>query len=483
MGVATDRSNEVPGPAAAVGMPVPEWVTPLEAALISGTTEKAVVRAIEERRLRAWASKDGRRVLIRTSELPMAFARDPTHVRTQPPPFPGRGTPPNGAVNGRSRPPTWIEVDPGSLREWPAPAQPDRRPAPVPPGAGRTSAPGPPAPPPGTVAPRAAVHTVRRTPKPEPPAREVRRDPATEPPVPDIGSYPPPKAAPEGPAETAPVADEPPTPRIFESEPDADEAPKPERRHGRRRARAAAVVAGALVIVAALVAKSLFLTHDDRRVGPVAPTGPPTQTAPPATPTAPPTIVPAAKPRALYINAPQFTQHGARLTVATRVTNPNGAYALGPTEVTFEARDRGKHAMAISTAQIAAAPSASTLAVVTDMPLGSTAKVATVVVKARTPAWQPAATYTPPTIRVDGAGFASTGDGDLTVIAQLSNTVPARSRGQVVCVVNGPSGALTGTVTARVSLWPGQSRSFSLHVSRPAPGSHRVACEMMPEGR
>ena len=430
MGVTTDRTDtdEGPGRSAPSGLPGPEWVTPAEAALLGGTTEEAVTRAIADGRLHAWASKDGRRILIHASELHVVAA-------------PQTDTPP------------WIEVDPASLTEWSGSdpgAQADEAVAPSPP------------PRPETVVPE--------------PTAEV------------------PEAEPDaaGPLEAESVETHD-TDEQLEAEPDAAEPPRIRSADGRRRGRVRAGAAAILVIAAALVARSLFLTPDAHPAlqgsPPPAhgrPTAPPAQptTPPTAVPTAPPTVAPTGKPRPVFLNKPVFSQRGPWLTVATRVTNPNRRFALGPTNVTFVVRDRGKHVLAIRTTRVSAAPGSFALAVATDVRINPAgAKAATVVARAQTPAWSPAATFVPPAIRVDGAGFASSGPGDLRVVAALSNAALARVSGRVLCVVADASGGLTGAVTSRVSLWPGQARMFSFQVARPGSGSHRVQCEIMPEGR
>jgi hypothetical protein len=169
---------------------------------------------------------------------------------------------------------------------------------------------------------------------------------------------------------------------------------------------------------------------------------------------------------------------------AATVVNSNPAWGMLSTGVTFVVRDRMGHELARHTTRVAVPPDESARVVAPEMmvqPKNATVdRVDLVLDPAK---WTPAGSFITPTLTVDGAGFSSEGDGDLTAVASISNTGARRMSAELVCVLEDAAGGLTGAAAGQVSLGPGKGRLVRLPVKEPAAGTRQAQCEIVARGR
>jgi hypothetical protein len=184
-----------------------------------------------------------------------------------------------------------------------------------------------------------------------------------------------------------------------------------------------------------------------------------------------------------------FTQHGDRVTASATLNNPNEDLAVRSIAVTFVVRDRHQHVLARHLTRVSVPPSGSVRAVAANLRVHPTgANVAGVVLRSGRPHWESAASFRQPThhgpaLRVEGAGLSSTGAGNLTVVASVSNSGRSPAGGKLVCTVDNAASKTIGSVTAQISLPPQGGGLFRLPMSNPRPGAVRAACEIFPVGR
>ena len=443
-------------------------MTPAEAALFTGARREAVIEAVEEHRLPAWSSKDGASTLILSSALASGLVDSSNDVdRPQlQPTLPAPGVEPSS-----------VEVPPATAPLAPFPTVPPMPEAVRAPSRSRAA---------GIAGAAGSMHS------PTPPehiqavfeessagSREDSTLHASE----DVS----------------------PRPAVIRTDPAADDrkAPSPPRvrkarGEGSRRRRVAVPTGTTIVIVLAvgLFARAMLLptgAHPAAQPAgarrPVHVPTPTSSTQPTAVPTPTPTIAAPPGPRPLSVARPVFAQHGDRVTASATVDNPNDELAVRSMVMTFVVRDGRRHVVARHVTRVSVPPSGSVRAVAKNLrvrPAG--AKVAGVVVRPGRPRWESAASFRRPTppgpaLRVEGAGLSSTGPGNLTVVASVSNSGSAQGAGKLLCTVENAAAKALGSVTADVSLPPQQGGLFHIPMENPPRGAVRADCQIVPEGR
>jgi hypothetical protein len=475
---------------------VPEWVTPAEAAFLAGTSEEAVAQAIAEAQVHAWSSKDGARSLISSAELTTVL-------------FPADGSGP--------RLPDF-EPGPPADTEYPTEAW---VPAPDPTDVWPLA----PRPPEGSIAvdtapPGEAVTFVIDVDDTDGQHVQEASDLTEAAPrwnIPDRPDTSEPGAGPEVGEVQDPVEKEESSPaagrdadeafgqwdlpgihdadeaRVVDDEVDFDRAdgehaiPRPRRRRARR------VWGLVVLLVAAGAAAKLLLPtggdHPSAGSAAVATTPPAVPEAGPSNatpddPTPSPVDTALVFPDAPAFDTPVFVQHGRWVTAVATIANANEAYWLPSISVTFVVRDQKGNVLAKHDTRVSVPPLTSVRLVAPDMTIHpKSATAVSVRLEPGLVGWAPPTSLFSSGLEVAGSGFSSSGPGDLTVVASVSNTGTARESGRLVCVVEDAAGGLTGAAEAMISLRPGQAKPIPVPVPRPAAGSHHADCEIVPEGR
>ena len=496
---APGRADEHVDSGAGSTVPSPEWVTPTEAAFLAGTSEEAVAQAIADARLSAWTSKDGARSLIPSNELAtVVFPADgsrprfpdlvPEETEIEPPveawlpppsPEPPWAAPPNPLDDAVDDVLGWetISAHEANGRVEQGESQPVQA---------------------LDLEPVQAVEPVQ-APAVEP---EYRMDMPVGRGEPDIEGFwnrvdhDEPRVPTGADADGIFAQPAPPDVRDADDGPEynpGEEVPAPARR-GRRRTRFVWELV-VLAVAAGLFAKSMLVTPEDNPTasplgGPAAPTASPAQPGAEAPAHSrddsipPPVDDDLVFPIAPSFDTPVFLQRGHLVTAVATITNPNEVYALPSISVTFVVRDSDGRVLAKHQARASVPPLRSVQVVAPDMSIrGKGATVANVVLLPGPIGWTPAGSMVPSGLQVDGAGFASSGPGDLTIVASVSNTGAGIESGVLTCFAQDATGGLTGAGVAEISLRPGDAGPISISVARPAPGSRQANCEIAPKGR
>jgi hypothetical protein len=241
-----------------------------------------------------------------------------------------------------------------------------------------------------------------------------------------------------------------------------------------------------LLVAAGLIARALFVTQDARpsrsqfdapraAQQTIPPSAPPRDSGAAGVPGSP--IPPA-------FNTPLFVQEGRWVTAATMVTNPNTRWWLRSTSLTFLVRDRRGRDLARRSTTVSIPPGSSVRAIAPVMRLRPNAASASSVLLYVTPArWENAKRFVPPGLRLEGAAVSGSPDGQVAVVASLSNETSKLGSGDLVCVTTNAAGGLTGAVGVVISFPAHQQGSVSIPVPRPASGSLAADCQIAPDSR